>query len=79
MTPNHEPKHGNRHARAGDPAVTEDTFAREAGDQFTDYAHARQNHDVNGRVRIEPEQVLKENWVAAEFRIENADAPEPFD
>ena len=36
-------------------------------------AHARQDHDVHGRVRVEPEEVLEEHRVAAERRIEDAD------
>ena len=78
MTPDQEAEHRDRHAGTSDEAVTEDLFARETGDHFADHAHARQNHDVNRRMRIEPEQVLEQNRVAAEFRIENADAPDAF-
>ena len=38
-----------------------------------DHAHGGQNHDVNGRVRIEPEQVLEQNGIAAKARVEDAD------
>ena len=34
---------------------------------------ARQDHDVDGRVRVEPEQVLEEHRVAAERRVEDAE------
>jgi len=40
---------------------------------FTDDAHRRQDHDVHGRMGIEPEQVLEEQRVAAQLRIENAE------
>ena len=62
-----------------DKVIAEDFLAREAGDQFADDAHAGQNHDVNRRVRIEPEQMLEQHGVAAQFGIEDADPPEAFD
>ncbi len=33
----------------------------------------RQDHDVDGRVRVEPEEVLEQDRVAAERRVEDAD------
>ena len=70
-----------RDARKRDEGIAEDAFAREAGDDLADHAHARQNHDVDGRVRVEPEQVLEQDRIAAVGRIENADvqsrAPAP--
>src|SRR5208282_5963949 len=73
VSPDEETDHGNRHAGKRHEAVAENTLAREAGDELADYAHARQNHDVDGRVRIKPEQVLKQNRVAANRRVEDAD------
>ena len=49
------------------------------GDDLADHAHRRQDHDVDGRVRVEPEQVLEEHRVAAAARVEDADAEEPLD
>ena len=50
-------------------------FLRANGrDELADDAHARQHHDVDGRVRVEPEQVLEEHRVAADRRVEDADA-----
>ena len=46
--------------------VAEDLLAAEGRDQLADDAHRRQDHDVDGRVRVEPEQVLEEHRVAAE-------------
>ena len=41
--------------------------------EFAHHAHARQNHDVHGGVRIEPEQMLEQERIAADGRIEDAD------
>ena len=57
----------------GDELVAEDALAGEAGDDLADHAHARQDHDVDRRVRVEPEEVLEEDRIAAERRVENAD------
>ena len=37
------------------------------------------NHDVHGGMRVEPEQMLKQQRIAAQRRIEDADAGQPFD
>ena len=42
-------------------------------------AHAREDHDVDGRVRVEPEEVLEEHRVAAERGVEDADAEDALD
>ena len=65
---------GDGQAREGDEAVAEDVLPREAGDELRDDAHPRQHHDVDGRVRVEPEQVLEEHRIAADRRVEDADA-----
>ena len=38
--------------------VAEDTLAREAG-QLADHTHRRQYHDVDRRMGVEPEKMLK--------------------
>src|SRR6185295_14657938 len=43
------------------------------------HAHAGQDHDVHGRGRIEPEQVLEQDRVAAEVGVKDADAEEALD
>jgi hypothetical protein len=48
------------------------------GDELADHAHGRQDHDVDGRVRVEPEEVLEEHRVAAERRVEDADVEQPL-
>ena len=68
-------------AEAGerDERVAEDLLAAERGDELADDAHRRQDHDVDGRVRVEPEQVLEEHRVAAERRIEDAEVEQALD
>ena len=53
--------------------VTEDLLLAVDGNQFTDDSHRRQNHDVNGRMAVEPKEVLEQNRVTAVLRIENSD------
>ena len=59
--------------------VTEDGLAGEGGDDLADDTHTWQDHDVHGRVRVEPEHVLEEQRVAAEGWIEEADARDALD
>ena len=74
VAPDQEAEHGDGDAREGDEAVAEDVLAGEARDQLADHAHGRQDHDVDGGVGVEPEEVLEEHRVAAERRVEDADA-----
>src|SRR6202162_6298304 len=78
MTPNQDSDHGNANAGSRDERITEYGFAREAGDQLAHHAHAGQNHDVHGGMRIEPENVLEQDGIAADGRIENADVEGAF-
>ena len=59
--------------REGDKVVSENALAREAGDDLADHAHRRQNHDVDGGMGVEPEQVLEEQGIAAKLGIEDAE------
>ena len=63
-----------REHRVGHERVAEHALAREAGDDLADDAHAGQDHDVDGRVRVEPEQVLEQQRIAAQGRVEDAEA-----
>src|ERR1700691_3736811 len=78
MRPDQESKDGDGHARHGDKLVAEHAFAREAGHQFADHSHRGQDHDVNGRMRVKPEQVLEQNRVPAKSGIEDAKMQETF-
>ena len=73
MAPNQKADDRDADAGSGDEAVAEDALAREAGHHFADDAHARQNHDVDGRMRVEPEHVLEQDGIAADGGIEDAD------
>ena len=59
MAPDHKSENSDGHARRADPRIAVNSFARKTRDQFADHAHSRQNHDVNRRMRIEPEQMLE--------------------
>src|SRR6266849_5467588 len=60
-------KHGQRHR-----LVAKNALAGKAANDFADDAHAGQNHDVDGGVGVKPEQMLEQEWVSAQQRIENA-------
>ena len=79
VAPDQEPQDRDAHARIGDEAIAEDRPPREAGNDLADDPHAGQDHDVDRRVRIEPEQVLEQDRVAAQRRVEDADAEQPLD
>ena len=79
VSPHQKSKDRNRHAGTGDPCVTKDPFARKTGDQFANYTHAGQDHDVNSRMRIKPEHVLEQNWIASKFRVEDSHTPNSFE
>src|SRR6202030_2222663 len=73
MSPNQEADHRDPDAGGSYEGITEYALTREAGHQFADHSDARQNHDVHGGMRVKPEHVLKQNGIAADGRIENAD------
>ena len=62
----------------GDELVAEHRLARRGGDQLADDAERRQHHDVDGRVAVEPEQMLVEQRIAAERGVEDAQAEQPL-
>ncbi len=47
-------------------------FRAETGDDFADHSHRRQNHDVDGGMRVEPEQMLEQQRIAAKRRAEDS-------
>src|SRR5207237_4292757 len=79
VRPNEKPDDSDGDARAGDEGIAEDGLARKSRDDLADHAHGRKNHDVDGRVRIEPEEVLEENRVAAQRRIEETEMKHAFE
>src|SRR5262245_11755757 len=78
MSPNQETKNSNGDTGECYKLVSENPFPRKAGNQFTDHAHTRQDHDVNGGMGIEPEEMLKEKRIPAQRRIKDADSKEPL-
>ena len=65
--------------RPGDEFVAEHVLRAKSRDDLADHAHARQDHDVDGGMRVEPEQVLEQQRIAAQRRIEYADAEDALD
>src|SRR6266508_2918954 len=74
VRPDDEAEDRDGKARKRDDAVAEHLLAREGGDELAHHAQGRENHDVDRRMRVEPEQVLEQHWVAAARRIEYAKA-----
>ena len=69
-----KPSERDRHRREGDQLVAEDRLAREGRQHFGDDPERRQDHDVDGRVRVEPEHVLPQHRAAAFGRVEERHA-----
>ena len=61
MRPHDEAQKSDCGHRVDHRAIAEDRLAREDRQDIADHSHRRQNHDVDGRVRVKPEQVLMEN------------------
>ncbi len=47
---------------------------REGADQLGNDSKSRQDHDVHGRMRVEPEEVLEKNGIPSHRRVEDTDA-----
>jgi hypothetical protein len=78
MSPDEKSKDSNGYARTGDETISEYRFSSKGGDQFADNAHGGQHHDVNDWVRIKPEEMLKENRIAAESGIKETKMKDAF-
>ena len=74
MRPDREAEHEDGEQRKRHHAVAEDRFSRLGRDDLGDDPEAGQDHDVDGRVRVEPEDVLVGDDVAVEGGIEEARA-----
>ena len=72
VRPDEEADDRDSDARSCDKGVAKNGFAGEGRDDFADYAHRRKNHDVHGRVRVKPEQMLEKNRIATQGGIEEA-------
>src|SRR5437867_9385631 len=70
MAPDQKTEDCDRQARERNKPVAKDVLARHVRDQLADHPHRRQYHYVNRRMRIEPEQMLEQDRIASERRIE---------
>ncbi len=59
------PRTADRQAGDGDHLVAENGLTREDRQDVRNDAHGRKHHDVDGRVGVEPEQVLPQDRIAA--------------
>src|SRR4029077_3855998 len=78
VRPDEESEDRDGYRGEGDEAISKDALAREAGNDLGDDAHRGQNHDVDGGMRIEPEQMLEQDGIAAEFGVEDAEVQRAF-
>ncbi len=78
VAPDQEAQQRNRDAAVGDELVAKNVLAAVNRDDFADDAHGGQDHDVHGRVRVEPEEVLEQDRVAAQRGIKDADTERSF-
>jgi len=78
MAPDEEPEHCDREAGEGDERVAEHRLAAAGGDELADHSHRRENHDVDGGMRVEPEHVLEQHRIAAQSRIEETEVEDAF-
>ena len=74
VAPDQEADQRDPQDRIDHEVVAEDPPPRVAGDELRDHAEGGQDHDVDGRVAVEPEQVLEQDRVAAAQRVEDRDA-----
>jgi len=61
VRPDDEPDHRDANTGSRDEVITKNRFAGEGRNDFADHAHGWKNHDVYGRMRVEPEKVLEQN------------------
>ena len=70
MAPDEETDYGDGQTGIGDESISVYAALAETGYQLADDAHTRQNHDVHGGMRIEPEKMLEQNGIATQGWIE---------
>ena len=78
VRPDEKAENGDGDARQGNEFIAEYLLAGEDGNDLADDAHARQDHDVDGGMRIEPEEMLKKQRIAAQRRVEDSDMKTAF-
>ena len=73
-----EPKKAIAMRGVGNRFVAENRPVREGRNDFGDGAHGRQDHDVDRRMRVDPEKMLIEERIAPLGRIEHSDPEQAF-
>ena len=73
VSPYQETDEGNGQRGKGDGPVSEDGFFREGGNDLRNNTESWYNHNVHGRVRIEPEKMLVEYRISPKGRVKNTD------
>src|SRR5581483_12266305 len=79
VAPDEKTDHGDTDARPHHERVAEERLAREGRNDLTHDAEPRQDHDVDGRVGVEPEEVLEQQWIPTQGGIEYADVEETLE
>ena len=79
VRPHGEAEHEDPEERERHQPVAEDRLPRHRGDDLGDDPEAGQHHDVDGRVRVEPEDVLIAQHVAPVLRHEEARVHDPVE
>ena len=79
VRPYREAQEENRHQRQRHQAVAEDRLPRHRRDHLRGDPEAGQHHDVDRRVRVEPEDVLVAEHVATLGRVEEVRVHHPVE
>ena len=78
MSPDQKTNNGDAETGRSHEMISEEAFASEGRHDFRHHSHSRKDHDVNGRMGIEPEQVLEQDRIAAPRRVEESDMKDSF-
>ena len=78
MSPDQKPEQRDCQTRDRHEFVAKDAVTGEAADDLADHTHRGQNHDVDRRMGVEPEQVLEQDRIAAQGWIEDSDVQAAF-
>src|SRR5947208_1229938 len=79
MSPDQEAEDRDGEAGARDEAVPERAPAGIGRNELALDAHARKDHDVDRGMRIEPEEMLKEERISSQCRIEESHLEDALD
>src|SRR5690554_385467 len=79
VTPDEEAEETERDRAHRNEHVAVDVAAAERCDELVHNRHTREDHDVDRRMRVEPEEVLEEDGIATERRVEDTDLKDLLD